>query len=232
MSNDGARTARCSRDGDAIHRAHDFSERRLERSGAFLRVTQKSAWHKGFCAVAILGASAGARARREIFSPRCTRELSQSDDSGLLKIFFTKASRKRARDRIRDRTRANRWSGDSRRAFGAALGGRAARKFSGAMRAVARRTARVWPASCGRAAIGAPGVSFRRFSTAKRKDPTGGDRPARVGANGLLIAAAAGPSSHRSELSAESIASRAIFDFADARQVECSTPTRRMRSNQ
>ena len=145
MSNDGARTARCSRDGDAIHRAHDFSERRLERSGAFLRVTQKSAWHKGFCAVAILGASAGARARREIFSPRCTRELSQSDDSGLLKIFFTKASRKRARDRIRDRTRANRWSGDSRRAFGAALGGRAARKFSGAMRAVARRTARVWP---------------------------------------------------------------------------------------
>jgi len=88
------------------------------------------------------------------------------------------------------------------------------------------------PASCGRAAIGAPGVSFRRFSTAKRKDPTGGDRPARVGANGLLIAAAAGPSSHRSELSAESIASRAIFDFADARQVECSTPTRRMRSNQ
>ena len=131
MSNDGARTARCSHDGDAIHRAHDFSERRLERSGAFLRVTQKSAWHKGFCAVAILGASAGARARREIFSPRCTRELSQSDDSGLLKIFFTKASRKRARDRIRDRTRANRWSGDSRRAFGAALGGRVARKFSG-----------------------------------------------------------------------------------------------------
>jgi len=74
MSNGNAFVACCSNDADAMHRLRDFNLRRLRERGAFLGVTQKPAWLKGFFIVVSRSVATRSRGSRASFSMQNTRE--------------------------------------------------------------------------------------------------------------------------------------------------------------